>query len=69
MTMKLPLILGLAASALALPQAFTFWQESAHQGIQQHHQSITVEFEVEPDVFQVQPSCDPVNDPSSCRSS
>jgi hypothetical protein len=69
MTVKLSLALGVAVSVLALPQAITFLQRVGSFDIQQHQQSITVEIKAEPDNYQTMPGCDPVNDPSSCRSS
>lgn len=70
MTVKLSLALGLAISVLALPQALPFLQKVGALTVQQHQQSITVEVKAEPeDLYQNDPGCDPVNDPSSCRSS
>ncbi|WAL58730.1 hypothetical protein [Thermocoleostomius sinensis] len=69
MAVKLSLALGLAISVLAMPKAITFLQRISHFSVQQHQQSLTGEVKVEPDHYEMAPECDPVNDPSSCRSS
>lgn len=62
MAAKITLAVGLLFSALALPQVVASLVDSKPQLVQQQFNRI------EPDIYQV-PDCDPVNDPSSCRSS
>lgn len=64
MMAKITIALGLLVSALALPQVLdSVGSPTNPQILQQNYNRI----ETEP--FQNPPGCDPVNAPSSCRSS
>ena len=68
MSVKIKLALGLLVSVLALPQVLS---ESVGTGVSANNSEAGQQQlnSLDSDLFQTQPTCDPVNDPSSCRSS